>query len=320
MEKIVTIGGGTGSFVLLSGLKNFPVELSAIVSMADDGGSTGILRDEMGVLPPGDIRQCLVALSGSSLRLRQLFNYRYYNGSLSGHSFGNLFLSTLEKLTGSFEEAIVEAGKILDINGQVIPVTLKKTKLIARLKDGKTIVGQYNIQTTDIMALDTIALKPKAIISVAARDAIREADKIVICPGNLHTSIMPNLLVGGICREIRRARARKIYVANIMTEKGQTEGYTVADFIIKLEDFLGKGIFDYVVYNKAKPLPLLMKRYRREGNELVEPGDLGQFKKIKFVKSDLLKPPEMKPVKGDKIVRSYVRHDSAKIAKIICKL
>lgn len=319
-KKIVTIGGGTGSFVLLSGLKNYGIELSAIVSMADDGGSTGMLRDEMGVLPPGDIRQCLVALSNSSLILRQLFNYRYANGSLVGHSFGNLFLSTLEKITGNFEKAVLEAGKLLNIKGQVIPVTLKQTKLVAKLKNGKIIVGQHNIQTANILGLRQISLRPKVKINPAALKAIRQADKIVICPGNLYSSIIPNLLVDGVSEAIRNAKAKRIYVCNMMTEKNQTESFTVVDFMTKLEQYLGKDIFEYVIYNSAVPARHLMKRYKQEGNELVLPGNLEQFKNTKFIKRNLLEPISLKSRKGDKIIRSYVRHESNKIAKIIYSL
>ena len=305
---------------MLSGLKEYDLDISAIVSMADDGGSTGVLRDELGALPPGDIRQCLVALSKSSQALRRLFNYRYKNGTLAGHSFGNLFLSTLEKTSGSFEKAVSEAGKLLDIHGRVIPVTLKRTELQARMAKRRSIIGQHNIQTSDLSTLEKLVLRPEVRINPVARHAILEADLVVICPGNFYTSIIPNLLVKGMVASLKDTRAKKVFVANIMTQKGHTDGYALSDFLHKTEKYLGQDFFSYVVYNKAIPGRKLMERYNRQGNELVLPGDLSTFKRTKFIKGDLLKPVSMRPRKGDRIIRSYVRHDSKKIAKIVYSL
>jgi uncharacterized cofD-like protein len=229
-------------------------------------------------------------------------------------------LSTLEKTSGSFERAVSEAGKLLDIRGRVIPVTLKKVELVADFKGRKRIYGQHNIQVSDLSELEKLRLRPEAKINPAARHAILEADLVVVCPGNFYTSIMPNLLVRGVTTALRDTRARKVFVANIMTQKGHTEGKTVADFLDGLECFLGNDFFTYAIYNNAVPGKKLMERYRRDGNELVLPGDLSVFKRTRFISGNLLKPVSMRPRKGDRIARSYVRHDSGKIARILYRL
>jgi uncharacterized cofD-like protein len=319
-QKIVTIGGGTGSFVLLSGLKKYPVDLSAIVSMADDGGSTGILRDELGVLPPGDIRQCLVALSASSSTLRELFKYRYVKGHLQGDNFGNIFLSTLEKITGNFDTALREAEKILRIRGKVIPVTLTNTKLIAILQTDKRIVGQYNIELANLAGLKKLILNPAARLHPEAALAIKEADKVIINPGNLYTSIIPCLLVKGLPEAINRSRAKKIYVCNLMTKFGQTNGYSVVDFLQTLEFYLGKKTIDCVIYNTGRLTDKIVKKYLQNKEYFVQKKNLRVRPDICFIGRKLLSKKLHKPAKGDKISRTLVRHDSEKLAKLIYDL
>ena len=323
-QRIVTIGGGAGSFMVLSGLKKYPVDLSAIVSMSDDGGSTGILRDELGVLPPGDTRQCLVALSKSSRVLRELFNYRYENGGLSGHSFGNIFLSTLEKITGGFDLATREAGRILRIKGQVLPVTLKNTRLVAVLKNGKKIVGEGNIYLNkgDLRDLKKLYLKPAAPINPEIIKAIRRADKIIINPGDLYASLIPNFLVKGMPKAMAKARAKIIYVGNLMTKPGQTDGYSLVDYIKVIEQYLGRGVIDYVVYNKELPSQKLLKKYSKKGEAVVSPGDFNKMKKIKLLSHNLLSHKSYRPNKNDALgnFRSLIRHDSDKLAEVIYNL
>jgi len=319
-QKIITIGGGTGSFTLLSGLKSYPIELSAIVSMADDGGSTGVLCDELGVLPPGDVRQCLVALSESSQMLRELFNYRYYNGSLAGHNFGNIFLSTLEKTSGSFDKAIKEASKVLRIRGRVVPVTLMNIKLVAVLNSGKKIIGQHNIDEADLTNLKRLKLKPKAIVNPEAVAAIKKADKIIINPGNLFCSIIPNLLADGFSQAIKQTKGKVIYICNLMTKLGQTTNFSVIDYIKTIENYLGKDIIKIVIYNKEHPDEKLIKRYNRKGEHFVKSGDLSRRPKIKFIAKNILSHKIYQQTKGDRIERTLIRHDSDKIAKIIYNL
>ena len=323
-QKIVTIGGGSGSFMVLFGLKNLPVELSAVVNMTDDGGSSGVLRDELGVLPPGDARQCLVALSKSSQVLRKLFNYRYGSGGLKGHAFGNLFLSTLEKVSGGFEQAVSEAGKILRISGRVMPVTLNSTRLVAVLKNGDKITGEKNIyaNTSDLMNLKKLYLKPEAKLNPEVKKAIQGADKIVICPGDLYSSLIPNFLVKGMEQALFRTKAKIIFAANLMTKPGQTDGFTIIDYVKAIEEYLKPETIDYVIYNKARPSEKLLKKYSRQGESLVKPGGLKALPKIKFLGYNLLSRKVQRAVKGDALsgFRSLIRHDSDKLAKIIYNL
>lgn len=272
-KTIVTVGGGTGSFIVVSALKNYPVRLKAIVSMADDGGSTGALRDQYGVLPPGDVRRALVALSGSSDTLRELFNYRFTSGGLAGHSFGNIFLTALEKLTGDFRSGLREASRILNIRGEVIPVTTDNVRLHARLADGRRIRGETNIDISPKRRspIADIWLEPAARINPAARAAIGEADLIVIGPGDIYSSIIPNLLVRGMPEAIRAARAKTVFITNIMTKRGETDGFSAENFFQTVERYLGGRRFDYIFFNTGKPPPRLLRRYQRRGSEFVQP-------------------------------------------------
>lgn len=325
MKKVVTIGGGTGSFTLLSGLKKYPIELSAIVSMADDGGSTGILRDELGVLPPGDVRQCLVALSDSSDMLRELMNYRFENGGLAGHSFGNLFLSALEKITGNFVDGVEEAARILNVKGNVIPVTSTDTNLFLELKNNKILQGENEINHTfDIRkrGVKKTYLFPKARANPHAIEKILSADLIAIGPGNHYCAIVPNLLVEGIPQAIRKSKAVVVYNCNLVNKKGQTDGFTLDDYVDAVEAYLGKGRVDFVTYNTNKPAPALMKKYEHEG-ELIRFDKASRTKRrFRVLQTDLLSPEKPLLSKADKIAhtRSFIRHDSDQLAKVLVML
>lgn len=318
MKSIVTIGGGTGQFTLLSGLKKYPVRLTAVVSMADDGGSTGVLRDELGVLPPGDIRQCLVALSESDIIMRDLFNYRYENGGLKGHSFGNIFLSTLEKITGSFEEAVRVAGTVLATRGSVIPVTTGNVALVCGHGD-KVCVGEHALNEAVILERDTLRLEPVAYANPKAVAAIEAADCIVIGPGNLYCSILPNLLVKGIPEAIARSKAVVVYNCNLMTKLGHTDGFTARDFVGEIERYLGKGRIDFVTYNDAAPDPKLVARYVQEGAPVVMPrGGLGSARPVPLA-ADLVSARLSVPKPGDLVRRTLIRHDPDVLAAVIVR-
>lgn len=321
--KLVTIGGGTGSYASLMGLKKHPLKLTAIVNMIDDGGSSGRLRDEMGVLPPGDIRQCLVALSESSRLLRELFNYRFEEGNLRGHSFGNIFLSTLEKQTGSMKKAISEVGKILNIKGRVVPVTFTKSVLCADLEDGTKIVGQHHVDVVEKKEkrapIKKIYLKPKTKINVDAKYAILDADYIIVGPGDLYTSIIPNLLVTGVAAAIKKSKAKKIYVLNLMTKYGQTTNYKAKEHVKILEDYLGKDILDFVLVNKTMPKKNVLTWYEEYGEHPVK-DNLLDNKKYKIVRKDLIKDVIIKKIENDELRRSIIRHDSTKLAQEIMNL
>lgn len=316
--RIVTIGGGTGSYSSLMGLKKHDLKITAVVNMFDDGGSTGILRDELGVLPPGDVRQCLVALAESSKLLRDLFNYRFAEGGLTGHTFGNIFLSTLEKQSGSMKKAIEEAGKILRIKGKVVPVTFtKRAALCVDLTDGTTIKGETHIDVIEKKEkrapIKRIYLSQKAIFNEDAEEAIEKADYILIGPGDLYTSIMPNILVDGVPETIKNSKAKKIFVMNLMTKYGQTSNYGAKKHIEELEKHLGKGIIDYVLINSKKPKKSVLSWYE-EYDEFPVNDDLGESGKFQIIRKDLLKDVIITQNASDKLRRSIIRHDSKKLA------
>ena len=323
-KKIVTIGGGTGSFMLLTGLKKYQADLSAIVSMADDGGSTGVLRDELGVLPPGDVRQCLVALSDSSLVLRNLLNYRFEEGGLKGHSFGNLFLSALEKISGSFSGGVEEAMRILNVRGQVIPVTNQDAKLFLELKDGKILEGENEINHSSFTDKEVkkIYFGSKVNANKKALQCIKEADIIVIGPGNHYCSILPNLLIKEFSQAIKVSKAKVVYNCNLTNKKGHTDGFDVDDYVEFINKFIGSDRVDYVTFNTKKPGKRLMEKYEKQegGNFMIDFSvKKNTGRKFKVIKGDFILNGEARYSKADTLAstRSFIRHDSGKLAKII---
>ncbi|PIP26098.1 MAG: hypothetical protein COS71_02585 [Candidatus Moranbacteria bacterium CG06_land_8_20_14_3_00_40_12] len=324
-KRIVTIGGGTGSFTLLSGLKKYPIDISAIVSMADDGGSTGILRDELGVLPPGDVRQCLVALSESSEILRKLLNYRFESGGLRGHNFGNLFLSALEKINGSFSGGVKEAAKILNIKGEVIPVTDESMRLFVRLKNGKLIKGENELDKNEEISkigVKKVFLKPKIKANQEAVERIKKADCIIIGPGDFYGSIIPNLLVSGIAQAIKKSKAEVVFNCNLTNKKGQTENFDLDRYIDETNKYLGKNRINYAIFNTQIPKAELIKKYEhREGRGMMVKFDKNKNLKRNFrvIRAKVLNEKEAGKDKKDSIAhtRSFIRHDSEKLAKIL---
>lgn len=328
MKKVVVIGGGTGTFAVLQALRDGPCEITAIVSTADDGGSTGILRDELGVLPPGDLRQALVALSADSEILRDLFNYRFGEGSLKGHNFGNLLLSALEKVTGRFDHAVLEAGKILAIRGRVIPVTTDQMRLIADTADKQKINGEHAIEEhiwhgeSDVV---NVRLAERCKLHPLAKEALLAADLIVIAPGSIFTSLIPNLLVDGMKETLKATRAKLAYVINLMTEKGQTGSYSVQDFVDLMEKYLGKGMIDYAVYNKARPSSELLDLYKKEMERSPVSIDRKRRRGLSYqlVGANLLrtKPPVL-PANVDRLAatRTLIRHDARKLSNVLTAL
>lgn len=320
IKKIVVIGGGTGSFTVLRGLKKYPqVELTAIVNMVDDGGSTGILRDELGVLPPGDIRQCLVALSESSSLMRELMNYRFVNGSLQGHSLGNLLITALEKTTGSFENAVEEVGKILAIKGNVVPVTTDKCRLVVELNSGELIYGEKNLYNINLTgSIKKIFLNPIAKANPKALTAIKEADLIIIGPGSIYSSLIPNFLVSGIKEALSETKAKKMFIVNLMNKKGKTDNFTVKQHIEEMERYLNTSIFDYILYNTENPALELLEKYAFEGDIIKYEEEILKDTKCIPIKAFSSELKEIQ--KGDLIKRNLIRHDSDKLAKIIIEV
>lgn len=312
MKHVVVIGGGTGTFTVLSALKKYPLHLSAIVSMADDGGSTGMLRDQYGVLPPGDVRRALVALSDSESILRELFGYRFKEGGLHDHNFGNLFLAALEKITGDFTLALREASIILNVNGEVVPVTLDDVRLYAELEDGKILRGETQIdipKSSTRMPIKKIWLQPEAKMNPSVKRVLHHADLIVIGPGDIYTSVIPNLLVKGVAEAIKTSKAKKVYIANMMTKFGETHGFTGKDFVEKIEEHLGKKVLDYVIFNNKKPAGSVLNKYKKAQAEMVSTEGLNmKSKEPKYILTDLLDSG------------GFIRHSQKKLAKVILSL
>ncbi len=313
-KKIVVIGGGTGSYNILSGLKHTQCDLTAVVAMTDSGGSSGRLRDEFGHLPPGDLRQCILALSPddrSSLLLRQLFNYRFDKGAgLDGHSFGNLFLTALTEVTGSTEAAIKEMGRILGIKGAVLPVTLTDSHLAARLRNGTLVRGEANIDRRQVdlgVPIDYVYLEPKAYVYHGTAQALLEADAIVIGPGDLYSSIIPNLLVDGVCDAILKSKAVRIYVVNLMTKRGESDGFKASDFIREILTYLGsrQGL-DYALVNSELLPERLAERYREEGSEPVRFDEAA----CRELAPNTIAKPLM-------AAGNFVRHDPHRLAQVV---
>jgi uncharacterized cofD-like protein len=328
MKNVVVIGGGTGTFTVLSGLRGYPFDLSAIVSTADDGGSTGILRDELGVLPPGDVRQALVALAADSSIVRDLFNYRFGEGSFQGHSFGNLFLSALEKVTGSFDQAVLEAGRVLAVRGRVIPVTREPVHLQAEMANGRQIKGEHAIEQyvwSDRSRIRRLWLEPACSLHPLAAKVIRQADLVVIAPGSIFTSLIPNLLVPGMTEALRTTRAPLAYIVNLMTEKGHTGTFCVQDYVELIEEYLGPGEIDYVIYNTRRPDVELLERYKKEMER--EPVRI-DCRRLRHRTYRLLGVPLLErrpPVRlsvHDPLLKSrtLIRHDPVKLARILYAL
>lgn len=274
--KVAVIGGGTGIYAVLTGLRHYTSNITAIVSMSDNGGSSGRLRDEFGYLPPGDVRRCLVALSDDrdSLLLRRLFEYRFHRGlGLNGHTFGNLLLTALTDILGGEAQAVDEAGHLLRIRGRVLPVTLTDTTLCARLTDGHTIRGETDIDVRKAhhdVAIQDVYLDPSATANPAVIEALADADLIVLGPGDLYTSIIPNLLVEDVPRAVRESKARRVYVCNVMTKHGETDGFAASDFIREINRYLGNDALDCAVLNYHESLPRdLYQRYREQKAEAV---------------------------------------------------
>ena len=271
-KRVVVIGGGTGTYQVLVGLKkNKNLNISAVVAMSDSGGSTGRLRQEFGMFPPGDLRRALLALSSLPINektLERLFDFRFENGKeLKGHSLGNIFLAALTQITGTPEKAIAEAQKILAVSGQVLPVTLDDTHLAAILEDGTEVFGETNIDVRSIkpdVPIKKVFLKPQANVFPQAKEAIEAADLIVLGPGDLYTSIIPSLLVNGVTDAIAKSRAKLVFVINIMTKPGETDGYSTSRFVTAIKEYLGEAHdrLAYVLVNKGSNLGGSLSWYR----------------------------------------------------------
>lgn len=318
--KIVVVGGGTGTFVVLSGLKRHPVDLTAVVSMADSGGSNRVIRDEFGLLPTSDIRQCMVALAednGDSALLRELFMYRFHKGKgISGMTFGNLFMAALADTMGSQEKAIEETGKILRIKGRILPVSIDKVDLMAEYENGVKVVGEHEIDKAEhkgSLRITKFSTTPRARVDKHAARAIGEADLVVLGPGDLFTSVLADAVVAGVSQALRSCKGKVVYVVNLMTRWGQTYEYTASDHVAEIEKYIGKTVLDAVIVNSNFDYPKsLLRAYKKEKAKPVEDDLKGDGYKI--VRRDLISFTRHKKALGDKLHRSLLRHDAVKLA------
>jgi len=308
--KIVVIGGGTGLSTLLFGLKQYTSNLSAIVTVTDEGGSSGRLREQFGLLAPGDIRNCLVALADTEPLMRNLFQYRFGGkAELNGHSFGNLFITAMTKITGDFEQAVKESSKVLAIRGQVIPSTLESVRLVAEYTDGTKVFGESQIPA-EKKRIRRINLDRKdADPAPEAITAIKEAEAILIGPGSLYTSLIPNLLIGGITKSILESQALKIYICNIMTQSGETDNYKASDHIEAIVAHAKSKLFDYCLLNLAEIPQASLEKYKKKGAYPVI-ADVERIDQMGFsvIKDNFLS------------AKDYVRHDSQRLARVVVDL
>ncbi len=312
--KIVAIGGGTGLSVLLRGLKKHTSNITAIVTVSDDGGGSGLLREDMGMLPPGDIRNCIVSLANTEPIMEQLMQYRFKEGSLKGQSFGNLFIAAMNDICGSFDSAIKEVSSVLAVTGKVLPVTLEDVVLFAELEDGTVIKGESQIpikQQSSNKRIKIVFLKPGNCKPIPeALKEIEDADVIILGPGSLYTSIIPNVLVKNIAKAINSSGALKIYVSNMMTQQGETVGYSLSEHIKAINDHGNKLLIDYVIANTGKiPLALLEKYKTEDASPVVIDYDIIADMGIRVLDGDYVS-----------IENGYLRHNFDQLAKRIFKL
>lgn len=313
--KIVVIGGGTGLSTMLRGLKKYTNHLTAVVTVSDNGGGSGVLRQDLNMLPPGDIRNCILALSNTEPIMEKLFTYRFDKGMLAGQSFGNLFLAAMNEVLGSFEEAVHHTSEVLNITGQVLPVTGQDVQLCARLKNGTVVCGESEIvhickeTENKIESVYLLPHEPQPLRE--ALRAIMDADVLILGPGSLYTSVIPNLLVSGVVEAIKESRALTLYIGNVMTQPGETENYSLYEHLEAIEKYLGKDIIQYVIANEGEIPDDYVNNYRGERAMPVMIDHEAFTGKADVHLGDIMK---LYPERG------LVRHDPEKLAKIIADI
>lgn len=315
--RITVIGGGTGMSVILRGLKKITDNLAAVVTMADDGGSSGMLREDLGMLPPGDLRSCLLALADVEADFGELMNFRFTEGNMAGQNLGNLIIAGMADLAGSFEKGLEKMHSLMRINGRVIPVTIEEITLCARLEGGTIVRGESSIPKTVIAGegrIESVYLEPEdAGTWRDAEEAIKEADIILIGPGSLYTSLIPNFLVKGINEALEESPAVKVYVNNVMTQKGETDGFTAADHLREIIKYMNGRLPDYMVVNNSIIPDESAERYKADGavQVLLAPADREKLEAVglKIIEADLID-----------ISCGYIRHDADEVAAIVNRI
>lgn len=313
--KIVVIGGGTGLSNMLSGLKKYTFNITAIVTVADDGGGSGVLRQDLGMLPPGDIRNCIISLADTEPLMEQLFRYRFKDGALENQSFGNLFLAAMNGISDNFLEAVKKTSEVLAVTGQVLPVTLDNVELCAKLENGNIVKGESSIPTESLKQnspIESVFIEPEEARGIQeAIEAIIDADAVILGPGSVYTSIIPNLMVKDVKEALLKTEALKIYVANVMTQPGESDNYSVEDHIRAIIHHCEGISLDYTIVNEgdAKEEEHIKERYLKQGAILVKRDQKADSNiKTKYIECDMLK-----------IKRERIRHDEDKLAKILMK-
>ncbi|HLR34913.1 MAG TPA: uridine diphosphate-N-acetylglucosamine-binding protein YvcK [Tissierellales bacterium] len=315
--KVVVIGGGTGVSILLRGLKEFTSNITAIVTVADDGGGSGVLREDLGMLPPGDIRSCILALANTEPSMEKLLQYRFSEGKFEGQNIGNLFIAAMNEIYGSFELAVKETCNVLAVTGKVLPMTLEDVKLYAVFENGQEVEGESNIPIVgkEIKSrIDYVYMEPKMSYPLEETvESIEEADVIVLGPGSLYTSVIPNLLVNNIVDKIYHSKGIKIYIPNVMTQPGETDNYTVLDHVEAILKHSREDLLDYIIINEETIPREILEKYSEDGAEPVlitkEEEKILKSKNINLLKYDLID-----------VKKNYIRHDNIKISKIIMEL
>lgn len=327
MKKVVVIGGGTGTFTILSGIRDYRYDISALLTMADDGGSNKVLRDEFGLLPTSGVRLALVALSNKRSLLRKLFMYRFNKGNgISGMTFGNLFLAAVADITSSQEKAIEQTAEILSVKGKILPISYSNIRLVATYQNGLKVVGEHQIDEPKhdgkikIVKLET---KPKATINEKASVAIKEADFIVLGPGDFYTNTIANLVIKGVVDDIKKSKAKIIFIGNLMTKYGETYGYKYSDFLNDLKKYIPISRINFLIVNSDTKYPKFAVKKYEEENAVPVIDDLGQYdlpSRTKVIRVPLLSRKVLEEEKGDILKRSILRHDSLKIAKVLAEI
>lgn len=318
--SVVVLGGGTGTFMMLLSLKRLSVDLTAILTMVDDGGSNKVLRDQFGLLPTSGIRQCIVALSENDTLLRELFNYRFSKGDgISGMTFGNLFMAAMSDITGSQRRGIEETMKLLQVKGNVLPISYDDVRLVATYEDGREVIGEHLIDEplhTEALRITHLRTEPRAKISDEAYQAILGADYCIIGPGDFYTNTVANFVVEGACEALQASQAQKIFVTNLMTKPSETPGFTLQTFLDELEHYYGLRGLQHVVVNSNQNFPSqAIEQYARYNSVPVRDDVSGnEYQHVRIHRQDLLAEQVFGTVAGDTLARSMVRHDPEKFA------
>lgn len=325
--SVVVIGGGTGTYTLLSALRDKPVHLTALLTMVDDGGSNKVLRDEFGLLPTSGVRQAIVALSRNRSLLRELFMYRFHQGSgTTGMTFGNLFLAAMTDMVGTQEKAIEETCKLLSVKGDILPISYDDVRLVAKYSDGREVVGEHAIDEPEAGSQATIVdvwTDPKATISEKARTAILNADSILLGPGDFYTNTVPDLIVEGVCDAIMQSHAKVIFIVNLMTKFGDSQGYTAKTFIEKLSKYIPVSRLSAIVINNDIDFSQdVIEAYTHEGAEPIKDDldELGLPATVSIIRAPVVSHQEAPSVKADALKRSVIRHDQHKLGSVLEKI